>query len=267
MTIAPPPQPFDIQSLLQILCDLRDPVHGCPWDREQTFATIAPYTVEEAYEVTDAIDRGALDELCGELGDLLLQVVYHAQMANEQSAFDFHDVVAGICAKMVHRHPHVYGTEDASGGEPRERRWEELKAAERAASGATSVLDGIALSLPSLKRAEKLQKRAARVGFDWPDATGARAKIDEELQEVDEASTPIEQSQEIGDLLFSVVNWARHLKVDPEEALRGANSRFETRIRHMETNADRGLRELSLDALDQLWNAAKRQLGNQSSSG
>ena len=267
MTTTPPKQPYDIHSLLQILRDLRDPVHGCPWDREQSFATIAPYTIEEAYEVADAIDRGALDELCGELGDLLLQVVYHAQIADEQATFNFQDVVAGICAKMVHRHPHVYGNEYAADDAPRERRWEELKAAERAASGATRLLDGIALSLPSLRRAEKLQKRAARVGFDWPDAAGARAKIDEELAEIDGAATSTEQAEEIGDLLFSVVNWARHLKIDPEEALRGANRRFEARIRHMETNAGETLETLSPDTLEELWDTAKHALRDQSSLG
>ena len=188
---------------------LRDPEAGCEWDRVQSFATIAPYTIEEAYEVADAIRRGDMDALKDELGDLQLQVVYHARMAEEIGAFALDDVMASISAKMIRRHPHIFGDAAASPG------WEALKAAERADHPDESALAGVAFALPALKRAEKIQRRAARVGFDWPDADGPRAKIDEELGEIERAENDTERASEIGDLLFAAVNYARHLGVDP----------------------------------------------------
>lgn len=246
-----------IDRLVAIMARLRDPERGCDWDKVQTFATIAPYTIEEAYEVADAIARCDLDELKDELGDLLLQVVFHSRIAEEAGAFALRDVVAAISDKMERRHPHIFGP-DANGGGP--VLWEQIKAAERGAkskSGAKSgTLDGVALGLPALLRAEKLQKRAARVGFDWPDASGARAKIDEELAEV-EAASDSERAEEIGDLLFSVVNWARHQGVDPEAALRAANAKFEQRFRTMEAEAGDAFAGLSLDDKEALWVRAK----------
>ena len=242
-----------IERLVGIMARLRAP-DGCEWDRAQTFATIAPYTIEEAYEVADAIARSDMDDLKDELGDLLLQVVFHSRIAEEAGAFALPDVIAAISDKMERRHPHIFG--DAPNGG--HHLWEEVKAAERAAKGAggAGTLDGVALGLPALLRAEKLQKRAARVGFDWPDASGARAKIDEELVEA-EAASPEELEEEIGDLLFSVVNWARHRGVDPEAALRTANAKFERRFRAMEAAAGDGLAALSLDEMEVLWDAAK----------
>jgi ATP diphosphatase len=232
---------------------LRDPETGCEWDKAQSFATIAPYTVEEAYEVADAIDRGDLQALKDELGDLQLQVVYHARMAEEIGAFDLDDVIAAICAKMIRRHPHIFGGEAASPG------WEALKAAERQQSGGDeSALAGVALALPALKRAEKLQRRAARVGFDWPDPSGPRAKIDEELAEMDSAASPEERSAELGDLLFSVVNYARHFDIDAEAALRAASERFEKRFRRVEEITDKPLKDMDIEALEQLWQTAKK---------
>ncbi len=246
-----------IDRLVAIMARLRDPADGCEWDRAQTFATIAPYTIEEAYEVADAIARGDMADLREEIGDLLLQVVFHSRMAEEAGAFDLGDVVAAICDKMERRHPHIFG--DA--GERLD--WEAAKAAERAIKGRDNALagalDGVALGLPSLLRAEKLQKRAARTGFDWPDATGPRAKIDEELAEVETAETPADVEMEIGDLLFAVVNWARKLGVDPEAALRGANAKFEARFRSMETIAGDAFADLTLKAKEELWQAVKRQ--------
>jgi len=232
---------------------LRDPVSGCEWDRAQTFATIAPYTIEEAYEVADAIRRGDLADLKDELGDLQLQIVYHARIAEELGAFDLADVMASICAKMVRRHPHIFGDAAASPG------WEALKAAERGASDDESALAHVALALPALKRAETLQKRAARVGFDWPDAAGPRAKIDEELAEIEAASSEEERAAELGDLLFSVVNYARHLDIHPEDALRAASARFEARFRKVEEIADKPLSEMDIEALESLWQRAKRE--------
>ena len=231
---------------------LRDPQTGCAWDREQTFETIAPYTIEEAYEVADAIERADMDALKDELGDLQLQVVYHARIAEERGAFAIGDVLAGICDKMIRRHPHIFGDAAETPG------WEALKAAERGASEDRSALAGVALALPALKRAEKLQRRAARVGFDWPDASGSRAKIDEELAELAAADTDVERHHEIGDLIFSAVNLARHLNIDPEAALRDANRRFEQRFRKVETLAEQPLSELDIDALEALWQQAKR---------
>jgi ATP diphosphatase len=231
---------------------LRDPASGCDWDKAQTFETIAPYTIEEAYEVADAIAREDLDALKDELGDLQLQVVYHARMAEEIGAFELDDVLASICAKMIRRHPHIFGGEASSPG------WEALKAAERGGAADQSAVAGVALALPALKRAEKLQRRAARVGFDWPDSAGPRAKIDEELGELDEAADAEERSAELGDLLFSVVNYARHLEIDPEAALREASARFETRFRKVEEIADKPLKDLDIEALEALWQRAKR---------
>lgn len=239
--------------LAEIMRRLRDPVAGCAWDRQQTFATIAPYTIEEAYEVTDAIDRDDMASLQDELGDLQLQVVYHARIAEERGAFDLHDVMKAICAKMIRRHPHIFGDGDNPG-------WENLKAAERNKDEDRSALAGVALSLPALKRAEKLQKRAARVGFDWPNASGPRAKIDEEIEELEAATSPQEQAAEFGDLLFSVVNYGRHLHIDPESALREAAIRFEARFRKVEVLAPKPLDQMDIEELEQLWQRAKREV-------
>ncbi len=233
---------------------LRDPETGCAWDREQSFATIAPYTIEEAYEVADAIERGDMDDLKDELGDLQLQVVYHARIAEELGAFSIADVIDAISAKMVRRHPHIFGDEAQSPG------WEALKAAERGQRDDPSALAGVALALPALKRAEKLQRRAARVGFDWPDVGGPRDKIHEELAEIDAAQTQDERAAEVGDLLFSVVNLARHLDVDPEAALREAAARFEQRFRKVEILSERPLSGMSIDELEALWQRAKREI-------
>ncbi len=257
MPTTPPQPPFDLRALATILAQLRDPVAGCAWDREQTFETIAPYTIEEAYEVADAIGREDHVALRDELGDLLLQVVYHARIAEERGLFDLSSVVDSVCAKMIRRHSHMYG--DAASATP--TGWEAIKQAERAAGGASSALDGVALALPALMRAEKLQRRAARVGFDWPDASGPRTKIDEELAEVDAATSSPSLAAEIGDLLFSVVNYARHCGVDAETALRGASDRFEARFRLVEARSPRPLSEQSLDELEALWAAAKAAPG------
>ena len=250
-------KPLDeMDRLLSIMAQLRDPVSGCPWDVEQSYATIAPYTIEEAYEVADAIARADLASLKEELGDLLLQVVFHARMAEEEGAFDFADVAATICEKMERRHPHVFG--DATSVD-----WEALKEAERAekASGeAQGALAGVALGLPALLRAEKLQKRAARTGFDWPDASGARAKIIEELAEVDAAEDAEAREEEIGDLLFAIVNWARKFKIDPEAALRRANQKFEVRFRAMEEEAGDAFTALTLERKEALWQKAKMRV-------
>ena len=241
-----------IERLVAIMARLRDPQQGCEWDVAQDFASIAPYTIEEAYEVADAIARGDMADLKDELGDLLLQVVFHAQMAEEAGHFALPDVVAAISDKMERRHPHIF----SDGNGDSHRLWEQIKSEERAAKGAGGALDGVAIALPALLRAEKLQKRAARTGFDWPDASGPRAKIDEELAEVAAAATPAEVEEELGDLLFSVVNWARKLGVDPEAALRGANAKFERRFQAMEAR-DPKLPHLSLQAKEALWQAVK----------
>ena len=239
-----------IERLVTIMARLRDPEHGCDWDRAQTFATIAPYTIEEAYEVADAIERGDWADLKDELGDLLLQVVFHSRITEEAGLFALSDVVAAISDKMERRHPHIFGEGHTPGGEA-------LKEGERAAKPDASARAGVAAGLPALLRAEKLQRRAARVGFDWPDASGPRAKVDEELSEV-ETATPDELEGEVGDLLFSVVNWARHLGIDPEAALRTANAKFERRFRAMETEAGEAFAALSLDDKEALWAAVKR---------
>jgi ATP diphosphatase len=247
-----PSSPPTLADLVEIMARLRDPAHGCEWDREQDFESIAPYTIEEAYEVADAIRRGDLADLKDELGDLQLQVVYHARMAEEVGAFGIADVMAAICAKMIRRHPHIFGEAAQSPG------WEALKAAERGKHEDKSALAHVALALPALKRAEKLQRRAARVGFDWPDAGGPRAKIDEELAELDASNSETERVHELGDLLFSAVNLARHLGIDPEAALREANARFEKRFRKVEELTDKPLEEMDIDALEALWQRAKR---------
>ena len=242
-----------IGRLADIMDRLRGP-GGCEWDRAQTFATIAPYTLEEAHEVADAIDRDDMPDLCEELGDLLLQVVFHARMADEAGHFTLADVADGICAKMERRHPHIFGPQSgpASADEVRAT-WEDIKAAEKPRE---SVLDGVALALPALTRAEKLASRAARKGFDWPDASGPLAKIHEELAEIASASTDAERADEAGDLLFAAANYARKLGVDPETALRGANSKFEQRFRKIEKVA--GFEQMSLEDQEALWQSAKR---------
>lgn len=248
-----------LQRLLAIMARLRDPVHGCDWDVVQTFATIAPYTIEEAYEVADAIERDDMAALKDELGDLLLQVVFHARMAEEAGHFAFADVAAAIADKMEARHPHVFG--DATGhDQAREVRWEKLKAQEREAKGATSALDGVALALPALMRAEKLQKRAARVGFDWEDFDGPADKVREELEELAEAGSDEERFAEAGDLLFAAVNAVRALGIAPEEALRAANAKFERRFKGMEAIAEAEgevFAELPLGRQEALWQQVK----------
>lgn len=245
-----------LERLLTIMKRLRDPQNGCEWDVAQSFETIAPYTIEEAHEVADAIARGDMADLKDELGDLLLQVVFHAQIAEDLGHFAFPDVVTAISDKMERRHPHIFG-DVAEGGH---HLWEQIKAEERRAKAAGGTLDGVALGLPALMRAEKLQNRAARVGFDWPDEVGPRAKIDEEIQEIVEA-TPDTLEEEFGDLLFAVVNWARHRGVDAEAALRNANLKFERRFRGMEEIAGEGFSALDLEAKEALWQDVKRRGG------
>lgn len=255
MTLPEPP----LERLLAVMARLRDPVRGCTWDVAQTFATIAPYTIEEAYEVADAIERNDLASLRDELGDLLLQVVFHARIAEEAGHFAFADVAASISTKLISRHPHVF--DDADPAIPREQRWESLKQAERAARGQTGALDGIALALPALMRAEKLQKRAARTGFDWPDPAGPAAKVIEELEELATAETETDRFEEAGDLLFAAVNAVRAHGIAPEDALRAANAKFERRFRAMEAMArqsDESFAGLSSDRQEQLWQACKR---------
>ena len=241
---------MSLDRLVAIMRRLRDPKTGCEWDREQSFATIAPYTIEEAYEVADAIARDDMASLADELGDLQLQVVFHAQMAEEAGHFTLSDVIGGICNKLERRHPHIFGDAQHSPG------WEEIKAAERQKSADSSALAGVALALPALERAAKLQRRAARTGFDWPDATGPRAKIDEELVELDAETDHHRKLDELGDLLFAVVNLARHLNIEPEAALREANAKFEKRFRAIEQEA--GFEKLSLDEKEALWVKAKQ---------
>ena len=242
---------------------LRDPNGGCVWDIEQTFESIAPYTLEEAYEVVDAIAREDLDDLRDELGDLLLQVVYHARMAEEGGAFDFGDVVASISDKMVRRHPNVFGSDRIDTAEGQVEAWEALKAKEREGTEA-GALDGVPVALPALQRGTKLSNRAARVGFDWPDTASVREKVDEELAELDEAFATGNQADvaaEMGDTLFSLVNLCRHLKLDPERCLREANARFETRFRRLEglVQAQEGdWSSYDIRSLERLWQKAKR---------
>ena len=242
-----------IERLMAIMARLRDPVTGCEWDTVQTCATIAPYTIEEAYEVADAIARNDLTDLKDELGDLLLQVIFHSRMAQELGAFDLADVIAGICDKMERRHPHIFRGAEHGG----HHLWEQIKAEERGSKGTSGALDGVAIGLPALTRAEKLQKRAARTGFDWTDPADARAKIDEELAEVESATSADHRAEEIGDLLFATVNWSRKLGIDPETALRAANAKFERRFRAMEAQAGDAFNSLSLDEQEELWVAVK----------
>jgi MazG family protein len=257
------------RALLELMARLRDPATGCPWDREQTFATIAPYTIEEAYEVADAIERGGPQELREELGDLLFQIVFHSRMAEERGWFDFAAVAGSVHDKLVRRHPHVFAGAAVEGVEAQTRNWEELKARERAESAARqaapdpSALADVPKALPALSRAAKLGRRAARVGFDWQEPGQVRDKVIEELGEVDEALAAGAHSrvtEELGDLLFAIANWTLHLKIDPEEALRAANAKFERRFRHMESLARaRGTKLEALTAAewDELWRQAK----------
>ncbi|PYE82317.1 nucleoside triphosphate pyrophosphohydrolase [Pseudoroseicyclus aestuarii] len=256
--------PEQIARLAEIMRRLRDPETGCAWDVAQDFASIAPYTIEEAYEVADAIERQAWDELPGELGDLLLQAVFHAQMASEAGMFDLADVARSVADKMVARHPHVFGDEDGN-RTPGEQvqAWEAIKAAERAGRAEGGTLDGVALGLPALLRAAKLQKRAARVGFDWPETTQVLDKLREEAAELVEARETLSQAEveeEMGDLLFTMANLARHLGIDPEAALRGANAKFTRRFAAIEAGLARSGRrpeESDLQEMDALWNEAR----------
>ena len=253
-----------MERLIEIMRRLREPETGCPWDIEQDFASIAPYTIEEAYEVADAIEREAWDELEGELGDLLLQTVYHTQMGSEAGHFDFASVANAISDKMVARHPHVFGDESRDkSAEQQVADWEKIKAAERAGKAQGGTLDGVAIGLPALMRAVKLQKRAARVGFDWPSTDEVIDKMIEEARELTEARETLTQTdiaEEFGDLLFVVANLGRHLKVDAEEALRAANAKFTRRFERVEAMlAERGKRpeDSDLAEMDALWDAAK----------
>jgi len=257
----------DISKLRDVMCKLRSPKGGCPWDVAQDFASVAPYTIEEAYEVADAIERQDMDSLRDELGDLLFQVVFHARMAEEGGFFDLDDVTGNITDKMIRRHPHVFGSAEQRADGKVDGSWEEIKESERAGTGDSSAVAGVAKALPALKRAEKLGKRASRVGFDWPDRSGVSAKIHEELSELEDAvGTRVTKDieEEFGDLLFAVVNLARHLEVDPEKALTGANYKFERRFRDMEqeiTESGKRLKDLELESLDQFWRAAKKRVG------
>ncbi|GGH92618.1 nucleoside triphosphate pyrophosphohydrolase [Pseudomonas fluvialis] len=268
---------YQLDDLLHLMARLRDPQHGCPWDLQQDFVSIVPHTLEEAYEVADAIEQGDFAHLPGELGDLLFQVVYYSQLGREQALFDFAQVVHGITAKLIRRHPHVFPDGDLYGSPdvPRlgeaaiKQRWEQIKAEERAERAAEpqqlSLLDDVPQALPALNRAGKLQKRAAQVGFDWPDALPVVDKVREELDEVLEAMASGDaaaQGEELGDLLFAVCNLARHLKVDPEQALRAANHKFERRFRHIEQalrDAQQDFAACSLEQLDALWGEAKQR--------
>ena len=267
---------YQLNDLLHLMARLRDPQHGCPWDLQQDYASIVPHTIEEAYEVADAIESGDLEHLPGELGDLLFQVVYYSQLAREEGRFDFAVVVDSITRKLVRRHPHVFPDGDLYGSAdiPRldeaavKRRWEEIKAEERAEKAAApeqlSLLDDVPAALPALSRAVKLQKRTAQVGFDWPDALPVVDKVREALDEVLVAMSENDEeaiAEEIGDLLFVTVNLARHLKVDPENALRAANRKFERRFRYIEQalrDAGRPMEACNLEELDALWDAAKK---------
>lgn len=240
-----------IAPLLEVMRRLRDPKTGCEWDTVQTFETIAPYTVEEAYEVADAIQRNDMDALKDELGDLLLQVVFHSQIASDDGHFSFADVVDAICEKMIRRHPHIFGEAENSPG------WEQIKAEERAETGKSSALDGVALALPALLRAQKIQKRASRVGFDWPDKAPVKAKLLEELDEVEQAESPEHIHEEIGDLIFSAVNLARHYNVDAEQALTDATRKFSLRFNKVEETVPRDMKDMSIDELEEVWQWAK----------
>lgn len=262
----------EIVRLLTIMRRLRDPEDGCPWDVKQDFRTIAPYTIEEAYEVADAIDRGNLDDLRDELGDLLLQVVFHARMAEESGHFDFSSVTRAISDKMVRRHPHVFAEARERDAESQTKAWETQKAEERAAKAKAegrepSILEGISAALPPTTRALKLQKRAARVGFDWPEIRPVLEKIEEELAEIrteiDRDAAVERLEDELGDLLFAVTNLARHLKIDPDSALRRTNAKFEARFQAIEValaKEGRSIEDADLEEMERLWQAAKKQM-------
>ena len=276
---------YTLQDLLHLMARLRDPKFGCPWDVKQNYASIVPHTLEEAYEVADAIERGDFDDLKGELGDLLFQVVYYSQLAREEGRFEFDGVIDGITAKLIRRHPHVFPTGDlyAPLETPRlsdeqvKQRWEEIKNQERANKSAApeqlSLLDDVPAVLPALSRAAKLQKRASQVGFDWPAALPVVDNVREELDEVLEAMADNDAegiAEEVGDLLFAAVNLARHLKVDPENALRAANKKFERRFRFIEQalrQTQRPMEDCTLEEMDALWGEAKRQEKNAPSCG
>ena len=272
-----------IDRLIEIMAALRTPGTGCPWDLEQDFSSIAPYTLEEAYEVLDAIERGNMDDLKDELGDLLFQVIYHARMAEEADAFKFDDVVSCICEKMVRRHPHVFGDKNIDSAGDVNILWDEIKAQEKLLKAATkstrdaggpgaaksdtpsvSILDDVPRALPALIRGLKLQKRAAKIGFDWPSLGPVFDKLEEEMGELSEAvsiASHDDIKEELGDVLFSLTNLARHLEIDPEDAMRAANHKFTTRFRHMESAsmaAKTSLKEMSLDQMETLWQAAKQ---------
>jgi nucleoside triphosphate diphosphatase len=250
----------DIVKLAEIMAKLRTPVTGCPWDLEQDFATIVPYTIEEAYEVADAIERNDMDALKDELGDLLLQVVFHSQMASEQGLFDLQDVIDAISDKMIRRHPHVFADVEADTADAVTGNWEAIKAVERQSKSADhSALADITVSLPALLRAQKLQKRAARTGFDWPDIEGAIAKMEEEVIELREAETLAEREDEAGDVLFAAVNICRLAGVDAETALKSTNRKFERRFRAMEELAGAGFEALDLEAKEALWQRVKAE--------
>ncbi len=257
----------EIQKLLEVMASLRDRENGCPWDVKQDFKSIAPFTVEEAYEVADAIERHDMDGLRDELGDLLFQVVFHARMAEEAGYFDFDDVAAGISGKMIRRHPHVFGDAAERADGKRDGSWEAIKEVERSEAGDSSALAGVARALPALKRAQKLGSRANRVGFDWPDRHGVREKIREELDELEQAvgtREPDSMEEEFGDVLFAVVNLARHLDIDPEKALTGANYKFERRFREMEREivvSNKRFQDFNMESLDKLWRKAKKRVG------
>ncbi len=252
------PTETGIDRLLNVMRRLRDPERGCEWDLAQSFATIAPYTIEEAYELADAIADGAPGKIRDELGDLLLQVVFHAQIASDAALFDFDAVAHGIADKMIRRHPHIFGDGHSL---PQKDAWEAIKADERQHAGEAGALAGVALALPALKRSDKLQARAARVGFDWPDAAGPRAKVEEELAELAAARDASARFEEMGDLLFAAANLARKLDIDPEAALAAANRKFETRFAAMEVKAGGSLAGLSLAEQESLWQAVKADEG------
>jgi MazG family protein len=253
-----------IEKLLEIMATLRDPARGCAWDRAQSFASIAPHTIEEAYEVADAIERGAIDELAGELGDLLFQVVFYAQLAREEGRFDFADVVAAISAKLVRRHPHVFGNVKVTDVDAISESWEVIKREERSAAARDSILAGIPGALPGLSRAVKLGRRAAGVGFEWPSLPPVRAKVGEELAELDDAIGGGDRERiaaEMGDVLFALANLCRHLEIDPEASIRRANRSFERRFAHIEKRVAKQGGDWSrfdLAALDTFWDEAKR---------
>jgi len=255
----------NIKTLLKIMETLRDPKDGCAWDVEQTFKTVAPYTIEEAYEVAEAIENNDMDGLKDELGDLLFQVVFHARMAEEAGFFNFSDVVAAIADKMIRRHPHVFADENFRNAEEQTIAWEEQKAKERAEKKQATILDGVTIGLPALTRAVKLQKRAARVGFDWPETSQVIDKLNEEMTELSEELVKNKQDkdkieEEFGDMMFVYANLARHLKIDPEEALRRANHKFTKRFNKIEQyieNEEKNIDQYTLDELDRLWEKAK----------